>query len=113
MFTSKDKDAVTEKKLLVLEKAGFPIARIKLPDVYALGGEFLRWEIATATSCAVVGVNPFDEPNVSESKKNSSDLLAEWKQKGNFVEEVPIVKSEDISIYAGKSSAVEFSREKC
>ena len=71
-----------------------------LPDVYAIGGEFLRWEIATATSCAVVGVNPFDEPNVSESKKNTSDLLAEWKQKGSFTEIVPLVKSENISIYA-------------
>ncbi len=103
MLTSKDKDEATEKKLLALEKAGFPVARIKLPDIYALGGEFLRWEIATATSSAVVGVNPFDEPNVSESKKNSSDLLAEWKLKGNFVQENPIVKLGDISIYAGES----------
>ncbi|MCK7527283.1 MAG: hypothetical protein MZV64_61600 [Ignavibacteriales bacterium] len=77
----KEYDSALEKKLASLEKAGFPIVRIMLPDVYAIGGEFLRWEIATATACAVVGVNPFDEPNVSESKKNTNDLLAEWKQK--------------------------------
>jgi len=104
MFTSKDKDTATDKKLLALENASFPVARIKLPDIYALGGEFLRWEIATATACAITGVNPFDEPNVSESKKNTSDLLTEWKQKGSFAEEIPLVKTGELSIYADQSS---------
>jgi transaldolase/glucose-6-phosphate isomerase len=99
MFIKKEKDAATEKKLAALESAGFPVVRITLPDVYALGGEFLRWEIATATACAVMQVNPFDEPNVSESKKNTNDLLAEWKQKGSFVEETLLVKSNELSIF--------------
>jgi len=109
MFTSKDKDTTTDKKLLALENASFPVARIKLPDIYALGGEFLRWEIATATACAITGVNPFDEPNVSESKKNTSDLLTEWKQKGSFAEEVPLVKTGELSIYADQSSQLKLS----
>ena len=104
MFTSKDKDTEVDKKLLALQNAGFPVARLMLPDVHAMGGEFLRWEIATATACAVMGVNPFDEPNVSESKKNSGDLLSEWKQKGRFTEDTPIVKSENISVYADQAS---------
>ncbi len=103
MFTKKEKDLAIEKKLNTLESAGFPVVRIMLPDVYALGGEFLRWEIATATSCAVIGVNPFDEPNVSESKKNTNDLLAEWKQNRNFAEAAPLVKTNSISIYADQS----------
>ena len=109
MLTSKDKDTATDKKLLALENASFPVARIKLPDIYALGGEFLRWEIATATACAITGVNPFDEPNVSESKKNTSDLLTEWKQKGSFAEEVPLVKTGELSIYADQSSQLKLS----
>ena len=104
MFTSKDKDTAADKKLMALQNSGFPVARIMLPDVYALGGEFLRWEIATATACAVMGVNPFDEPNVSESKKNSGDLLLEWKQKGRFTEGAPILKLENISVYAEQAS---------
>jgi hypothetical protein len=103
MFIKKEYDSASEKKLASLEKAGFPVVRIMLPDVYAIGGEFLRWEIATATACAVMGVNPFDEPNVSESKKNTTDLLAEWKQKGSFTEMVPLVKSENISVYGDNS----------
>ena len=54
-------------------------------------------------ACAVVGVNPFDEPNVSESKKNTNDLLAEWKQNGRFAETTPLVKTESLSIYSDQS----------
>jgi len=109
MFIKKEKDAATEKKLAELESAGFPVVRITLPDVYALGGEFLRWEIATATACAVMGVNSFDEPNVSESKKNTNDLLVEWKQKASFVEVAPLVKSNELSIFADQSSQLNLS----
>lgn len=103
MYIKKEFDSTVEKKLAALEAAGFPIVRIMLPDVYSLGGEFLRWEIATATACAIIGVNPFDEPNVSESKKNTNDLLTEWKKNGKFAETIPIVKADSISIYADQS----------
>ena len=103
MFIKKEKDAASEKKLASLESAGFPVVRIMLPDIHGLGGEFLRWEIATATACVVVGVNPFDEPNVSESKKNTNDLLAEWKHSGSFAETIPLVKTDSISVYADQS----------
>jgi glucose-6-phosphate isomerase len=103
MFIKTEYDSAADKKLASLEKAGYPVVRIMLPDVYTLGGEFLRWEIATATACAVVGVNPFDEPNVSESKKNTNDLLTEWKQSGRFAETTPLVKTESLSIYSDQS----------
>lgn len=103
MYIQKEFDSTVEKKLTALEAAGFPVVQIMLPNVYSLGGEFLRWEIATATACAVIGVNPFDEPNVSESKKNTNDLLTEWKQNGKFAETMPIVKKDWISIYADQS----------
>ncbi len=103
MYIKKEFDSAIEKKLTALESAGFPVVRIMLPDIYALGGEFLRWEIATAAACAVIGVNPFDEPNVSESKKNTNDLLAEWKQNGKFAETIPLLKTDSISIYADQS----------
>jgi glucose-6-phosphate isomerase len=103
MFIKREKYNAVEKKLTALEKAGFPVVRIMLPDAYSLGGEFLRWEIATAASCAVVGVNPFDEPNVSESKKNTNDLLAEWKQNGSFSASPPLSTTGGISIFADQS----------
>ena len=86
-------------KLNALQKAGHPVIKIDLKNKLALGAEFFRWELATATAGRIINVNPFDEPNVSESKKNSKDLLKEWKSKGNFGEGDPVICQNDISIY--------------
>ena len=62
-----------------LEK-NHPVITINLRDAYDLGGEFLRWEIATAVACLSLYIDPFDQPNVQESKDNTKKLLAtdEW-----------------------------------
>ena len=61
--------------------AGAPIVTIQLPDVHALGGEFLRWEIATATAGLLMKINPFDEPNVKQAKDATSSLLKVYEQR--------------------------------
>jgi transaldolase / glucose-6-phosphate isomerase len=58
-----------------LAEAGHPVVVLRLKDAYDLGGEFLRWEIATAAAGAVLGIDPFDQPNVQESKDNTVRLL--------------------------------------
>ena len=88
-----------ERKLNALQKSGHPVIKIDIKNKLALGAEFLRWELATATAGRIINVNPFDEPNVSESKKNSKDLLKEWKNKGNFGEGDPVISQNNISIY--------------
>jgi len=97
-------DQQTEKKLQALETAGHPVVRIEIRDKLSLGAEFVRWEVATAAAGAVIGVNPFDEPNVSESKKNTNDLLREWKQKGAFSEGSPIIADEQLEIYCDQGA---------
>lgn len=72
------------RKLKQLEKRGVPVIRIYMRDVYDLGAQFLRWEIATATAGAILGINPFDEPNVAQSKQNTSDILAEFRATGEM-----------------------------
>ncbi len=52
-----------------------PVVTIKLPDTIALGAEVVKWEMATAAASIILGVNPFDEPNVTESKKNAQQIL--------------------------------------
>ncbi|MBI3049414.1 MAG: hypothetical protein HYY76_14000 [Acidobacteria bacterium] len=52
-----------------------PSVRIDMPDVYDLGAEFFRWEVATATAGFLLGVNPFDEPNVQQAKEATRALL--------------------------------------
>jgi hypothetical protein len=67
----------------VLDRAkssGAPLVTIQLPDMYALGAEFLRWEIATATAGLLMNINPFDEPNVKQAKDATSALLTVYEQ---------------------------------
>jgi glucose-6-phosphate isomerase len=60
--------------------SGAPLITMQLPDVYALGAEFLRWEIATATAGLLMTINPFDEPNVKQAKDATSALLSVYEQ---------------------------------
>jgi len=104
IYTVNDDTSSDERKLSALEKAGYPVARIEIKDKLALGAEYLRWEIATATAGAIIGINAFDQPNVAESKKNTNEILAEWKVRKEFVEDEPVVTSDGISIYCEESS---------
>jgi hypothetical protein len=65
-----------------LAEAGHPVIDIALADGEGLGGEFFRWEFATAICGAVLGVDPFDEPNVTESKDNTLRVLEEYRETG-------------------------------
>jgi transaldolase/glucose-6-phosphate isomerase len=59
-----------------LEAAGHPVIRIALADPIDLGGEFVRWEVATAIAGAVLQIDPFDQPNVEEAKNLTREVLA-------------------------------------
>jgi glucose-6-phosphate isomerase len=91
-------DREQEAGLRALERAGHPVLRIQLRDKLDLGREFFRWEIATAVASHVLGVNSFDEPNVSESKANSGRLL-KILSSGKAPARKPLVKSGGISVF--------------
>jgi glucose-6-phosphate isomerase len=65
-----------------LSAAGHPVVRIELPDPIDLGAEFVRWEVATAIAGAVLGIDPFDQPNVEEAKKLTRRLLESHERDG-------------------------------
>jgi transaldolase/glucose-6-phosphate isomerase len=69
-------DPRIEPRLAELERAGHPVVHLRLDDHYDVGQEFFRWEFATAVAGAVLGINPFDQPNVAESKANTKAVLA-------------------------------------
>ena len=75
--------------LMELAGHGYPVTAHQLTDEYGLGGEFLRWEIAVATAGRVLGIDPFDQPNVQESKDNTRRLLAGYIAGGELLEDVP------------------------
>jgi hypothetical protein len=70
-------DLDVTRRLERLERAGHPVIRLELSDRYAVGGEFVRWEIAVAAAGRVLGVNPFDEPDVQRAKEITARLLEE------------------------------------
>jgi glucose-6-phosphate isomerase/transaldolase/glucose-6-phosphate isomerase len=69
-----------------LERAGLPVVTLTLRDRLDLGGEFLRWEIATAVAGSILGIDPFDQPNVQESKDNTRRVLAGFEAEGRLPE---------------------------
>src|SRR6266545_3410859 len=87
---------IVDEPLGQLAAAGHPVIRLGLKDPLDLGAEFFRWEMATATAGAVMGVNPFDEPDVARAKENTSDLLATWKRSHRLPEWPPDAEDEGI-----------------
>jgi glucose-6-phosphate isomerase len=78
-----DSDPVN-RQVLALEKAGQPVVTLTLRDKLDLGGEFLRWEVATAIAGSILGIDAFDQPNVQESKDNTKKVLARYRSAGKL-----------------------------
>jgi transaldolase/glucose-6-phosphate isomerase len=94
VYIRMDADA-PNRAVAALEKAGQPVVTLTLRDKLDLGGEFLRWEIATAIAGSVLGIDPFDQPNVQESKDNTKRVLAKFKSAGKLprAESTPAAKA--------------------
>jgi len=89
-----------ESKLQSLEAAGHPVLRHTLRDSLDLGGEFFVWEFATAIAASLLGVNPFDQPNVEESKANTARLLAEYVQNDSLTQQKLVVADTTVRVFA-------------
>lgn len=90
-----------------LADSGHPLAAFDLQAPADLGAAFLRWEIATVAAGAVLGVDPFDEPNVSEAKQATSAALQHYLAEHRFAEEEPVGHTSCGRIYAPESVAGE------
>jgi transaldolase / glucose-6-phosphate isomerase len=93
-------DSETEAKLKALEAAGHPVVYRSLNDIYDLGEEFFLWEIATAFAGWRLGINPFDQPNVQESKDATKELLEAYARAGKLQEQGIIAQDGPLTIYA-------------
>ena len=82
----------------LLRLAGKPVVVIHLESIYSLAQEFYRWEFATAAACIVLGVNPFDQPNVQSAKTLATASLKAYKETGKLPEEVVSVKGSGIEV---------------
>ncbi|HET9017087.1 MAG TPA: bifunctional transaldolase/phosoglucose isomerase, partial [Thermomicrobiaceae bacterium] len=98
--------AHTDAFLEALEREGQPVIRLRMTDEWQLGAEFLRWEFATAVAGIVLGINPFDEPNVQESKDNTNRLLAEYRQQHRLPEPSPVATTADVGVVGVAATSV-------
>src|SRR4051812_4410932 len=83
VYIRMDGDA-PNRAVQALEKAGQPVITLTLRDKLDLGGEFLRWEIATAIAGSILRIDAFDQPNVQESKDNTKKVLAKFRSSGKL-----------------------------
>jgi transaldolase/glucose-6-phosphate isomerase len=97
-------DADTDNKLRALEAAGHPVVRRTLHDPLDLGEEFYLWEMATAIAGKIIGINPFDQPNVQESKDNTRRLLDEYKKNGELPEQEVGAEGHGLIAYAERET---------
>ena len=89
-----------DAKLTALEAAGHPVLRHALRDLSDLGGEFFLWEFATAIAGSLLAVNPFDQPDVQESKDNTARLLAEYVQTDALTQQKLVAAETSLRIFA-------------
>ena len=88
-----------------LQGSGHPIVRIALRDPRQLAQEFFRWEIATAVAGAIIGCNPFDQPDVEASKVKSRELTDEYEKSRRLRPERPVFAGEGIKLFADERNA--------
>jgi transaldolase / glucose-6-phosphate isomerase len=103
-------DAEQDAKVAALEKAGQPVVRITMADTYDLGAEFFRWEIATAVAGAIIGINPFNQPDVEASKIATRSLTSEYEKTGSLPPEQPILEESGIKLFTDQINAAELAK---
>jgi transaldolase/glucose-6-phosphate isomerase len=94
-----------DETVAALERAGHPVVRIPVDDAYDLGQEFFRWEIATAVAGSIMGINPFDQPDVEASKLATRALTEAFERTGSLPVEEPLIESDGMLLFADAKNA--------
>src|SRR5438552_3398727 len=94
-----------DESIDAIEASGQPVVRITLGDVYDLGQEFFRWEVATAVAGSIIGINPFDQPDVEASKIATRKLTEEYEETGSLPAEIPLFEGDGVKLFADERNA--------
>ena len=87
-------------KLDALKAAGQPVVTIVLQTKEDIGQEFVRWEVATAVAGAVIGIDPFDQPDVEDAKIQTRELIGEYEKSGHLAPEKAFFEDGDFAFFA-------------
>jgi glucose-6-phosphate isomerase len=94
-----------DAKVAALEAAGHPVVTIEIEDLYEIFGHFFTWEIATAVAGSVMGINPFNQPDVEAAKIETRTLTTEYEKTGELPERQPVLSEAGIELYATEAYA--------
>jgi len=97
--TEDESDPEHDEKLAALEQAGHPVVRIVMKSADHIGQEFFRFEIATAVAGSVLGINPFDQPDVESAKIKTRELTAAFEKTGALPAETPALSTPEADLY--------------
>lgn len=99
-------DPSQEDAIAALAAAGQPVVRIDVAESLDLAGELFRWEFATAVASAVLGVNPFDQPDVESAKREARELMAAYERDGCLPEASPLLRDDGLALFADPGLAL-------
>ena len=105
-------DPTQREAVAALERAGHPVARLGVKDVWHIGQEFFRWEIAVAVAGAIIGIDPFDQPDVEASKEKTRALTAAYETSHALPAETPVFQANGLAVFADPRNARELGRHK-
>jgi transaldolase / glucose-6-phosphate isomerase len=98
-------DPKQDAAVVAIERAGHPVVRIAMDEIYDLGEEFFHWEVATAVAASIIGIDAFNQPDVEASKVVTRKLTAEYEQTGKFPPEAPILEADGIKLFTDERNA--------
>jgi transaldolase/glucose-6-phosphate isomerase len=103
-------DPAQRDAIAALERAGHPVARIRVKDIWHIGQEFFRWEIAIAVAGAIIGIDPFNQPDVEASKDKTRALTEAYEKSYHLPKEEPVFRENGVALYADPRNAAELGR---
>ncbi len=98
-------DAAQESAIAALRDAEQPVVTITLANTQQIAQEFFRWEFATAVAGSILGINPFDQPDVEASKIETKKLTDAYNSSGALPPEAPFAVDGDFAFFADESNA--------
>jgi glucose-6-phosphate isomerase len=98
-------DTSLDEKVAALEAAGQPVIRFEIADVYGIFGQFFTWQVATAVAGSVMGINPFNQPDVESAKVETRALTTEYENNGKLPVRKPVISEAGIEVYATEEYA--------
>lgn len=89
-----------DEPVAAIAEAGHPVVRMEVREIYDLGEQFFVWEFATAVAGHLLGIHPFDQPNVETAKRRARESLDAYRESGELPEEAPVARAGGVAVHA-------------